>query len=187
MRILGICGSLRAGSFNRLALKAAAELMPEGMTLEIAEIRDVPLFDGDEFAKGFPAPVARIRDAVRAADAVLFGSPEYNFSVSGVLKNTIDWISRGADQPFNGKPMAVVSATMGPLGGGRSQYDLRKMMVFLNAHFLNKPEIFIGMAQTKFDATSGKLTDEATRKILGEQMIAFRDHIAWVKRAYGKA
>ena len=178
MKILGICGSLREGSYNRMALHAAQELMPESMQLEIAQIEDFPLFDGDEFAKGFPPQVARVREKVRDADGLLVACPEYNFSVSGVLKNAIDWMSRGTDQPFNHKPMAIISATMGPVGGARAQYDLRKIMIFLNAYILNKPEVFIGVAQNKFDA-SGKLTDEPTRKILGEQMVAFK---AWVER-----
>ncbi|MFM9882243.1 MAG: NADPH-dependent FMN reductase [Burkholderiales bacterium] len=186
LNILGICGSLRGASFNRMALKVAGELMPAGMSLTMFELKDVPLFDGDVFAQGFPAPVASLREAIRKADGVLFGSPEYNFSVSGVLKNAIDWASRGTDQPFNGKPFAVMSATQGPLGGARSQYDLRKMLLFLNAHGLNKPEIFIGVAQTKFDA-AGKLNDEPTRKIIGEQMAAFRDHIQFVKRGYAQS
>lgn len=178
MKILGLCGSLRQGSFNRMALHAAQELMPAPMRMEIAEIKDFPPFDGDEFAKGFPPVVEAMREKVRAADGLLVACPEYNFSVSGVLKNAIDWISRGADQPFNHKPMAIFSATMGPVGGARAQYDLRKIMIFLNAYILNKPEVFIGLAQTKFDA-SGKLTDEPTRKILGEQMVAFK---AWIER-----
>ena len=186
LNIVGICGSLRAASYNRMALNVAGEVMPSGMTLTVFDLKEVPFFDGDVFAKGFPAAAAQLREAVRKADGVLFGSPEYNFSVSGVLKNALDWASRGTDQPFNGKPYAVISATQGPLGGARSQYDLRKMLLFLNAHGLNKPEIFIGGAQNKFDA-SGKLNDEPTRKIMGEQMLAFRDHILWVKRGYGQA
>ena len=185
MNILAICGSLREGSFNRMVLKAAAEVAPQEMKISIYEtLRPIPPFDGDELARGFPAPVQRLREAIRAADGLLFGAPEYNFSISGVLKNAIDWASRGADQPFNKKPFAITSASQGPLGGARCQYDLRKMMIFLNAHALNKPEIFVGVAQTKFDA-SGRLTDEPTRKILGEQMVALRDHVNWVKRAYG--
>jgi chromate reductase, NAD(P)H dehydrogenase (quinone) len=186
LNIVGICGSLRAGSFNRMALKVAGEVMPAGMSLTIFDLNGVPFFDGDVLAAGMPPAAASLREAIRKADGVLFGSPEYNFSVSGVLKNAIDWASRGTDQPFNGKPFAVISATQGPLGGARSQYDLRKMLLFLNAHGLNKPEIFIGGAQNKFDA-AGKLNDEPTRKIMGEQMTAFRDHIQWVKRGYGQS
>jgi len=186
IKILGLCGSLRAASYNRAAMNVAASMLPTGVTLEIADLRPLPFFDGDDFAKGFPASVAALREAVRGADGILFGSPEYNYSVSGVLKNAIDWISRGADQPFQGKPYAIMSATMGPLGGARSQYDLRKIMTCLNGLGLFKPEIFIGMAHTKFDA-AGNLGDEPTRKIIGEQMIAFRDYIQWVRRGNGQA
>jgi chromate reductase, NAD(P)H dehydrogenase (quinone) len=180
-QIAAICGSLRQASYNRMALKAAIELAPAELKIEIVEIRDVPLFDGDVFAKGFPASVTALREKIRAADGILFAAPEYNYSMTGVLKNAIDWASRGTDQPFNEKPVAIVSATQGPLGGARSQYDLRKVMLFVNALTLIKPEIFIGTAQNKFDA-NGKLTDEPTRKILGDQMIAFRDWIARLKR-----
>jgi chromate reductase, NAD(P)H dehydrogenase (quinone) len=186
LRIAAVCGSLRKDSFNRRALAAAATLMPAGMTMHFVEIRDIPLFDGDVLDRGFPAPVAAAREAIRAADGVLFGSPEYNFSVTGVLKNAIDWISRGTDQPFARKPVAIMSATTGPVGGARSQYDLRKTMVFLDAHVLNKPEIFIGNAVQKFDA-GGTLADEATRKIVATQMNAFRDFIDWTRRGYGHA
>lgn len=141
MKVLAICGSLRAGSFNRLALHAARELMPAGMEIEIADLKGIPLFDGDDFAKGFPTEVAALREKVRAADGVLIASPEYNFSVSGVLKNAIDWVSRGADQPFVYKPIAILSATMGPVGGARSQYELRKVFVFLQGMVLQKPEV----------------------------------------------
>ena len=181
MKILAIQGSLRAGSYNRMALHAAREVLPAGVSMEMVEIKDIPLFDGDDFAKGFPPAVAALREKVRAADGVLFGSPEYNFSVSGVLKNTIDWVSRGADQPFNYKPIAIISATMGPVGGARSQYEIRKIFVFLGGQVLQKPEVFIGVAQTKFDA-AGKLTDEPTRKVLTDQMLAFQDWITRVKR-----
>ncbi|MSQ20346.1 MAG: NAD(P)H-dependent oxidoreductase [Betaproteobacteria bacterium] len=185
LNVVGICGSLRAASYNRMALQVAGELMPAGMSLTMFALKDIPFFDADVMAAGMPPAVAAMREAVRKADGVLLGSPEYNFSVSGVLKNAIDWLSRGTDQPFNGKPYAIISATQGPLGGARSQYDLRKMLQFLNAHGLNKPEIFIGGAQNKFDA-AGKLNDEPTRKIMGEQMVAFRDYIQWVKRGYGQ-
>jgi chromate reductase len=184
MKILALCGSLREGSYNRMLLRAAAAAAPADVQVELHEsLKSIPPFDGDELARGYPAAAAKLREAIRAADGVLFGSPEYNFSISGVLKNAIDWASRGTDQPFSGKPFAIVSASMGPLGGARSQYELRKIMVFLNAHALNKPEIFVGMAQTKFDG-QGRLTDEATKKILGEMMAGFAEHVRWVKRGY---
>lgn len=181
MKILAISGSMRSGSFNRMALNLAKEVMPAECSMEIVELRDIPMFDGDLFAKGFPESVTALREKVRAADGVLFGQPEYNYSIPGVLKNALDWVSRGADQPFNQKACAIISATQGPLGGARSQYDLRKVLLFMNALTLIKPEVFIGMAQTKFDA-SGKCTDEPTRKIVTEQMANFRDWMAKVKK-----
>ena len=185
MKVLAICGSLRRASFNRLALQAAVELAPQGMALELFDtLKDIPPFDEDDFALGFPPSVTRLRDAIRAADAILFASPEYNFSISGVLKNAIDYASRGADQPFNGKPYSILSASLGPVGGARSQYDLRKVMLYLNAHGLNKPEVFIGAAQSRF-GEGGRLVDEPTRKILATHLLALQDHILWVKRANG--
>lgn len=183
-KILGFCGSLRAKSYNMMALKVAGGLMPAGMTMEIARIGDLPLYDFDLQEKGFPAPVTRLRDQVLAADALLFASPEYNWSVSAPLKNVIDWLSRFKPTvPFENKPAAVISATQGPLGGARGQYDLRRILDGLGVQWLRKPEIFIGMVQNKIDA-EGKLLDEPTRKIMTEQMAAFRDWIGRVKRAF---
>ncbi len=183
IKILGLCGSIRVQSFNRKAMAAAGELMPAGMTLATEDIAEVPVFNGDVLEKGFPAPVARLRAAVSAADGLLFVTPEYNYSVSGVMKNAIDWISRAPDQPFNDKPIAIISASQGALGGVRAQYHLRQIMIFLNGQILNRPEVMIGAAAGKFDA-QGKLTDEPTRKIIADQMLAFRD---WVTRLTGKS
>lgn len=183
-KILGFCGSLRAKSYNMMALKVAGSLMPAGMTMEIASIGDLPLYNMDVQEKGFPAPVTRLRDQVLAADALLFASPEYNWSVSAPLKNVIDWLSRFKPSvPFDNKPAAVISATQGPLGGARGQYDLRRILDGLGVQWLRKPEIFIGMVQNEIDA-EGKLLDEPTRKIMTEQMAAFRDWIGRVKRAF---
>ena len=179
--ILGLCGSLRAGSLNRHALRLAGELMPATMQLEVAEWRELPIFDGDVYTQGFPAPVAALRERVRRADALLFVTPEYNFSVPGGLKNVIDWLSRGDDQPFAMKPLAVLSASPGPLGGARVQYDLRRILQALGAMPLPKPEVFIGGASAKFDA-QGQCTDETTRKFVTAQMKAFEPWIAAVGR-----
>ena len=112
--------------------------------------------------KGFPAEVNALADAVRAADGVIVVSPEYNFTIPGGLKNAFDWLSRMKEQPFVSKPIAIQSASQGPVGGARMQYDFRKMMVYLDAVTLNKPEVFVGMAQTKFDEKTGELKDETT-------------------------
>ena len=179
--IVGLCGSLRHASINRAALRLAGEAMPAGMTLDIAEIRDIPFFDGDVMAQGWPAAVAALRERIRKADAVVIATPEYNFSTPGVLKNTLDWLSRGEDQPFARKPVAILSASPGPLGGARVQYDLRKVLLFVNAMPLVKPEVFIGGAMSKFNA-DGECTDETTRKFVTDQMHAFGKWIDSVKR-----
>jgi len=174
--IVGLCGSLRRASFNRAALRLAGELMPSTMKLDVVEWRHLPVFDGDLLAQGLPPEVAAVRERIRRADAVLFASPEYNFTIPGGLKNVLDWLSRGEDQPFAHKPTAILSASGGPLGGARMQYDFRKMMLYLNSPMLVKPEVFIGMAQTKFDE-HGRCTDETTRKFIGDQMLAFEKWI----------
>src|SRR3974390_3242436 len=181
LKILSLCGSLRKGSFNRMVMNLAIEVAPGDMSFEEAEIRGIPFFDGDEYAKGFPGPARALGGKIRAADGVFLASPEYNFSLSGVLKNAIDWASRAPDQPFAGKPVTVVSASQGQLGGARAQYDLRKGLQFLQGYFMPKPETFIGFAQTKFDA-EGRCTDEATRKFVTDHMAAFRDWVLNIKK-----
>ena len=180
-RILGTCGSLREKSYNLYALKAAGGLMPEGMALEIASIADIPVFNQDVCDKGFPPSVAEWRARIAQADGLLFATPEYNYSVSGVLKNAIDWASRAPDQPFQNKPVAMFSATSGIKGGVSAQYDLRKILAQLGTFPMVRPEVFIGVEASKFDA-AGKLTDETTRKFMTDQMLAFRDWIARVKK-----
>ena len=183
MRILGICGSLRKASFNMAALRACNELMPQGLTLQIADIGDIPIFNQDVLDAGMPAPVKRIRDQITAADGLLLASPEYNFSVPAPLKNVIDWASRPPNQAFQDKPVAIFSASApGPLGGARVQYDLRRILSQLWAYPLPRPEVFIGMANTKFDA-HGRLTDETTRKFLTDLLNGFRD---WIVRMQPK-
>jgi chromate reductase len=174
IRVVGISGSLRAGSYNTAALKAAIALTPEGMTIETAEIGDLPLYNDDIRVAGYPPQVQRFRDQLAAADAILFVTPEYNYSIPGVLKNAIDWASRPPSQPFDGKPVAIMGASGGILGTARAQYQLRQMLVFLNAFPLNKPEVMIGAAQTKFDG-EGRLTDEATAGFVRQLLEALRD------------
>jgi chromate reductase, NAD(P)H dehydrogenase (quinone) len=178
VKVLGICGSLRKSSYNRAALRAASELLPDGMSLTIAEIADIPLYNEDVRQAGFPPPVQRLREAIAGADALLFATPEYNYSVSGVLKNAIDWASRPPDQPFNGKPVAIMGATAGLWGTSRAQYHLRQSCVFLNMLPINKPEVLIAQAQNKFDA-EGRLTDQTTRDLLAQLLLALRD---WTRR-----
>jgi chromate reductase len=178
LKFLGISGSLRAGSFNTAALRAAADALPPGVTLDLASLRDIPLYDDDVRAAGMPPAVTALQGLIAAADAVVIATPEYNYSVSGVLKNAIDWISRTAPQPFLHKPVGIIGAAAGALGTGRAQYDLRKIFLFLDAHVLNKPEVMISAAHTKFDA-DGRLTDEATRGFLKAMTQALAD---WTRK-----
>ena len=176
--ILGISGSLRKGSFNTAALRAAQELAPTGMTIEMFDISTIPLYNEDVKAQGFPPVVADLRAKIKAADGLLLVTPEYNYSTSGVLKNTIDWASRPPEQPFDGKPIALMGASGGALGTARAQHHLRQMFVFLNAHILNRPEVLIGMAQTKISA-EGKLTDQPTRDFVAAMLVSYK---AWIDK-----
>src|SRR5437016_6620072 len=169
--VLAICGSLRTGSYNRAALRTAIGLKPPGMTIETADIGSIPLYNEDVRAQGFPPPVETLRRQIAAADALLFVTPEYNYSMPGVLKNAIDWASRPPDQPFVGKPVAMMGASAGMGGTARAQYDLRRCCVFLDMHPPNKPEVLIGQAQPKFDA-AGRFTDEAARGFIRDLLVA---------------
>jgi len=181
MKVLGISGSLRKGSYNTAALRACRELMPAGMTLEIAEIGDLPMFNQDVFDAGLPEPVKRLRAQIAAADGVLLACPEYNFSLTAPLKNAIDWASRPPNQCWQDKPVAIFSCSQGPLGGARVQYDVRRILGQLWAHVLPRPEVFIGAAPGKFDK-DGRLTDETARKFLGELLAGFAPWITRMQR-----
>ena len=179
MNVLAILGSLRNESFNRKALNAAIALAPPGMTVEIADISELPLYNQDVENAGAPESVRRLKEHIKAADALLFVTPEYNYSMPGVLKNAIDWASRPpAENPFNGKPCGIMSASGGVLGGVRAQYHLRQTCVFVNLYPMNKPEVMIAKAQEKFDE-DGTLIDEATKKIITTFMASLRD---WAQR-----
>src|SRR5262245_2446549 len=168
MNIIAICGSLRKGSYNRILMQALPSLAPAGMTIkEAPSFAEFPLYNADiQNSTGFPAAVGTLAEAIRGADGVVFCTPEYNFSIPGCLKNAIDWVSRLPDQPFAGKPIAIQSASPGPLGGGRVQYDLRRAMVFLDALTLNKPEIFIASCASKFDENPAALKAHTTRNFI---------------------
>lgn len=182
MNVLALCGSLRVASYNAALLRAAIELAPPGMTITPYSLAPVPMFNGDLIQDGtFPATVDALREAVANADALLFVSPEYNYSIPAVLKNAIDWISRAPNPPAGGKPAAVMGVSPGMLGTARMQYHLRQVGVFLDLHFLNKPEVMVGKAAEKFDAEL-RLTDEATRKVVAAQLVALQ---AWTNRLRG--
>lgn len=166
--ILGIAGSLRKNSFNKAALQAAVEVAPENVSVEMFEnLADIPLFNQDN-ENNPPKVVNDFKDKICLADAILIATPEYNYSIPGVLKNAIDWASRPyGDSAWNDKPVAIMSAAGGMLGGSRAQYQLRQVFVFLNMHPLNKPEVIIPFAQEKVDK-SGQLTDAHTREKIAE-------------------
>ncbi|HEX2940480.1 MAG TPA: NADPH-dependent FMN reductase [Rhodopila sp.] len=183
IKVLGISGSLRRGSFNTAALRAARELAPSGMTIDVYEgLRDIPPYDDDmRQQQGYPPAVEDLRSRLTAADAILIATPEYNYSVPGVLKNAIDWASRPPEQPFDGKPIAIMGASPGALGTARAQYHLRQMFVFLNGLVLNKPEVMIAQAGSRFDA-DGRLTDEKTREFVAALLAALGDWTARLRR-----
>jgi len=179
LNVVSICGSLRKGSYNRMVVNALQGYAPEGMRItEAPPFAAFPLYNADvQNSSGFPAPVQTLAEAIRAADGVIFVSPEYNYSIPGALKNAIDWVSRMPNQPFAGKPIAIQSATGGALGGGRMQYDLRRCMIFLDAWTINKPEIFIGNCSQRIDEKTGQIKDEQTIGFIKQQLAAFAQFI----------
>jgi chromate reductase len=178
VRILGIAGSLRKASYNRAALRAAQRLVPDGATLDTFELDGIPGFNEDE-ERTPPAPVVALKARVRAADAILFVTPEYNYSVPGVLKNAIDWASRPyGDSAWSGKPVAVMGASVGLFGTARAQYHLRQTFVFLNMLPVNQPEVMLGNAATRFDA-DGNLTDATSRDLIRQLLTNL---VAWTQR-----
>ena len=165
IRILGIAGSLRRNSYNRSALRAAQQLVPPDATLEVFELDGIPVFSEDEERQP-PAKVVELKKRIRKADAVLFVTPEYNYSIPGGLKNAIDWASRPyGDSAWTGKPAAIMGASIGALGTARAQYHLRQVFVFLNMHALNQPEVMIANASQNFDG-EGNLTNETTKTLI---------------------
>lgn len=182
INILGISGSLRRNSFNSGLLRAASELVPEGVKLSIHDLHDVPLYNGDEDhgAEGMPDGVLRLKTAIAAADALLIATPEYNYSVSGVLKNAIDWASRpgpGKASPLNSKPLAMLGAG-GMSGTMRAQFHLRQILVHSDVLVMNKPELYVARAWEKFDQ-AGNLTDAPTREQVQKLLVALG---AWTRR-----
>ena len=178
LRILGISGSLRKGSYNTAALNAAIELCPDDAQIEVYDIAGFESFDQDKEAAP-PDNVAKFKAAIRASDAVLFSSPEYNYSVPGFLKNAIDWASRPyGDSAWDGKPALIMGASPGTGGTMRMQYHLRQTMVFLNMHPINRPEVMITNCASKFDE-SGKLTDQATREHIAN---ALKTLVDWTRK-----
>jgi chromate reductase len=171
LTFLGIAGSLRHDSFNRAALRAAQRLVPDGVTLDLFEIGSLPLYNQDEERRP-PRAVVDLKQAIRAADAIVFATPEYNYSVPGVLKNAIDWGSRPyGDSAWVGKPVAVLGASVGAFGAIRAQHHLRQTFVYLDMHPVNQPEVAIAHASKAFTA-SGELADQTARRLIGELLQA---------------
>lgn len=178
MDILAISGSLRASSYNTKALQFAASLAPAGVSFTLTGLDGIPPYREEDYEKGFPAAVSSLRASIARADAVLIATPEYNYSIPGVLKNAIDWVSRPPEQPFADKPIAIIGAAAGALGTARAQYHLRQVFVFLNALVLNQPEIMISAAHNAFDE-QGQLRDEA---IVERLRSLVSELVAWAER-----
>jgi chromate reductase len=184
--ILGISGSLRRGSYNSGLLRAAQALAPEGLVIDIGDIAAIPLYNGDVEQEGFPESVQDFRERIRAADALLIVTPEYNYSVPGVLKNAVDWASRPPDQPFVGKPIAIMGASPGGFGTTRAQHHLRQVFVGVGGHVLAKPEVMVPGAMNKFD-DKGNLNDEDTKKFVASLLASFADWTRRIKSERGRA
>ena len=185
LNILGFAGSLRKGSYNRMLLQNAVSLAPPGTTLSTCVLDDIPPFNQD-LEKEMPAPVLEFKRRIKSADAILIVTPEHNYSIPGVLKNAIDWASRPyGDNAFAGKPVAIMSASTGMMGGSRAQYHLRQCFVFLTCFAVATPEVFVAHAADKFDA-QGRLTDDKTREMIGALLVRLVELTRMVKSAQVK-
>jgi chromate reductase, NAD(P)H dehydrogenase (quinone) len=175
VNILGFAGSLRRDSYNRALLREAQMLTPEGVVIEIFDLDGIPPYNAD-LESDMPSRVKEFKERIRAADALLIVTPEYNYSVPGVLKNAIDWASRPpADNPFSGKWAAIMSASTGMLGGSRAQYHLRQTFVYLNMTALNKPEVIVSFAKDKFK--DGRLADETAKGLIRQLLANLADKV----------
>ena len=175
--VLGISGSLRKASYNTALINAAVDLMPPGMTLEVFDLSPLPMFNQD-FEKPFPEAVVAFRDKLAQADAILIATSEYNSSITGALKNALDWASRSPQPPLQGKPAAIMGASTGNFGTLRAQLHLRQILTHVGALPLGKPEVLVARAELVFDA-KGKLVDAATRGFLQDLLVALAK---WIQR-----
>jgi chromate reductase len=182
VKILGFIGSLRKGSYNKALMRAALELLPKDATIEVFNLEGIPPFNQD-IERQPPNVVKTFKTKIKKADALLIATPEYNYSIPGVLKNAIDWASRPCgDNAFEGKPVAIMSASIGRLGGARAQYHLRQSFVFLNMYPLNSPEVMMPYAEEHVDENSN-LTDETTRQLIRQLL---EELVLWTKKLTGK-
>jgi chromate reductase len=178
VRILGIAGSLRRESYNRSVLRAAAALVPADAEMEIFELDGIPGFNQDD-EQSPPEKIVELKKKVREADAILFVTPEYNYSIPGVLKNAIDWASRPyGDSAWEGKPAAIMGASIGSIATARAQYHLRQSMVFLNMFPVNRPEVMIGNCAGLFD-DKGNLTDDKTKEFISSLLVNL---VEWTRK-----
>lgn len=185
LNILGIVGSLRKDSYNGFALKAAQELLPEGITLNIADLREIPVFNQDDELTP-PAAVLEFKQKIVAADAILFATPEYNYSLPGGMKNAIDWASRPYGQSaWQGKTAAIMGVSIGNFGTARAQYDLRKILVALDMPVVVQLEVMIGNATERFDQ-NGRLTDERSRQLIKKLLSTLMQLEKSARRAKGE-
>ncbi len=174
IKVLGFAGSLRSGSYNRMLLRNAVELAPSEIDLEVFDLAGIPIFNQD-FEKDLPAVVKDFKSRVKASDAIIFVTPEANYSVPGALKNAIDWASRPyGDNSFKAKPAAIMSASTGSMGGARAQYHLRQIMVFLEMFPINRPEVMLPFAAQAFDS-EGRLIDPKARDLVKNMLKVLYD------------
>src|SRR6188768_592885 len=176
-QLVGISGSLRKGSFNTMLLKAASEVLPFNVSMEIISIEDIPLYNADldlPSAKNRPQPVEHFRKMLSDADGILISSPEYNYSIPGGLKNAIDWASRGEDSRLLRKPVAVIGATTGLWGTARMQLAFHNIFLFLDMKPVYKPEVLVAQAEKKFDK-KGDLIDEIAKKLIKQKLEALKE------------
>jgi chromate reductase len=185
LNVITLCGSLREGSYNAALTRMLPGLAPSGMKITPSPSwAKIPIYNADdETANGFPAAVTELADAIRAADGVIIVSPEYNWSIPGGLKNTIDWMSRLKDQPFIGKPVAIQSAARGLLGGSRMQYHLRQTLTMVEALTFGKPEVIVSFAPQKFHETTLELLDETAIGLIKTQLAGFEKFIRYHEKA----
>jgi chromate reductase, NAD(P)H dehydrogenase (quinone) len=183
IHVLAFAGSLRKGSYNKALIRAAVTVTPPNMALEVYDLEGIPPYNAD-LESNPPARVVEFKEKIRQADALLIATPEYNYSVPGILKNAIDWASRPAvGNPLEGKPVALMSASTSRFGGARAQYHLRQTFVFLNMHPINKPEVMLSDAAHNVDEKTGEVTNEQTVKLVGQLLEALA---AWTLRLQNK-
>ncbi len=187
IHVLGIPGSLREGSYNKALLRAAQEEAPDGMTIEIFEIGDIPFYNRDVEEEGDPEPVQRLKRAIREADAVLIATPEYQHGLPGVLKNALDWASRPpGDAPLKNKVVGMMGASPSPVGTARAQLQLRQTLVYNQSRFVARPEVLVSKAPSKFD-DEGRLTDEKAREFIRKHLKAVAEKVHEAQRESAEA